>query len=305
MSERNPITKLWRDITGKTAREEQAAARQLLFKQQQQALLERAKIFRTQVVEALDIPKVAIPDIDIDYEKEAQELDGKVKARAIYAKIPGGKITFHSRSYNSDPDGWKTVGDPEANAEAYSARTPHLYPLTIFRNSVVSAQTYSIKHEGLRNKHFVAAVNVPQTEDTMISYMFNQGYRDRTGAYCPTVSVNFLMDKHSGYRVLGFIRLNPDFAEMFLQTAATGFEGGERYQGINRYQSDEVVIVNLGNFKGVRFTPFRAEGQRTVELASGNVVMNQGASIIKDMLDNKDGQIERYRYNQPYGKIKS
>lgn len=304
----NLIGRFLKQISGQAAKEERVA--QVAFAQQrhqkeQRVLVVKAHRFQDSLTQAFDIPHLTLPKADYDYAKEAEQLDANVKARALFAKIPGGKITIHGETYTANPSAWTVVGDNRADIFIESTtENPHFYPLHLFRRMTVSEETHQGAARELASKHFITAVNVPATEDAIISYMFRQHHLESGsgGRYVPTVSINFLMDRDSSSRLLGLIRENPDFAEIFLQTAASGFEGGEGYPGINRIASDEIVIANLGNINRLRFSPFRPQGQGIIEVVSGNVDLLQKHNLLKEILTNDKNQIERYKYSQPFGK---
>lgn len=131
------------------------------------------------------------------------------------------------------------------------------------------------------------AVNVPGTQDAILSYHFLQNWRDGFGRSAATVSMNFRLGREGAYKLLDLVRKNPEVAEMFLHTAAEGFEADNPNSpkvGIPRVKSDEVVIVNFDRFN-------------QDSLLSGS----RESKIVEEMVQNKNGQIERLKYSTPHG----
>lgn len=306
-----------RRLTGQAARDVQLAEQQA----QQQRMREEAAAarlvqlqtnaenLRRRLEAATSIERINLPNRDIDYQTEAAQIEDSVQARAISGKfhpvqIKGRIIVpYESNDFNVYGD-VAAIPDPLGTAASH----PYVRPPGIVEN-VLLINPYNLGDlekffKQIRKKHFVGVVNAPDSQNALVSYFFLHDHIDRTGRPSGMAMVNFLLQKQSAYRLLALIRKNPEVAEMFLQRAAQGFERSATGQpGIGRIQSDEIIMVNYGNFNLDYFNHFIDPWSRRLidGLADGNLIQGVGPKIIADMQTNKNGQIERYKYATPHG----
>lgn len=296
---------LWKKFTGQQAAREKAAAEQERLLQEQSAREEAetkrvqlqilADEARKKIQAATHIERVQLPDQDVDFVKEVAEIESQVTARSIFGKFPP---TVHMKNIVIHHQGdFMEYGDvDEINFESYALSTTlentrlDFIPLRVFETLIHQQLIEEQFSKELGKKHFVMVINLPNTEDSLLTYMFTQVWHDEAQRPAALVVMNFKMRREAASRLLELIRKNGDVAEMFLQTGASGFErrSGSR-DGIQRVRSNEVILVNFDKFDPDYFNPY---------LTYARKARHQVASA---MLENKNGEIERYRYSTPHG----
>lgn len=253
---------------------------------------------------ALDFPN--IPDGQIDYQKELVNLEAKVKAIEIYGKFYGGLMVKDRLLAETDSSDFQTYGDRQAIPKDVSMEN-NLSPIFIVR-AILREEPKQRDPEGirdLRKKHFFA-YQTSESGEIVVSYIFLHDHRDQSLRPSGNAVISFLMDKDVAVRLIVLTRKNPDFAEMFLQKAAGGFEADPPNQkpGIKRIRSNEIVLLNLGNFNLDVFNSYKDpySGRLLVgRMTPGNFIDGVADMVKQEMINNENHQIERYQYTKPYG----
>lgn len=253
----------------------------------------------------LDFPN--IPDAQIDYKKELRDLEAGVKATEIYGKFHGGVSVKNRLLVEAESSDFTTYGDIQAIPRDVSTETSDYSPMFIVKSALreIPKRRDSETIRDLRKKHFVT-YQTSGTGETLISYIFLHDHKDRSLRPSGNAVISFLMDRDIAARLIALIRKNPDFAEMFLQEAASGFEADPSNQkpGIKRIRSGEIIILNLGNFNLDLFNPYKdpySGKLLTGRLGPGNFIDGVSDNIKKEMSSNQNRQIERYEYTRPFG----
>lgn len=304
---------LWNKFTGqsaKIAKEDEnrriAEEQRIKVRREQQKIEEKeagkkAEETRKLITKITTLPKAQLPE-NLDINQEIDNIEAGVTARSIYGKFPPEfrmkDMTFQFNKFNND---FTEFGD--ADQIGFSSGSDEKTPLTAFY-AVLSSYTAQEKLKDLGKKHFLSAINIPGTEDSILSYFIAHPYFDGGNRPCPTVAINFRMNQHLCVKLLELTRKDPESAEKFLQKAASGFESTPDNKSIPRVKSDKIVLVNFGNFKSDYFNPY-------INLTTNKPTLNKSAigswvwpginMITEDMLQNSNNQIERYNYSSPHG----
>lgn len=288
------IRGLWKKLTGQAAREERARLARALELQKAQEAEGRRDAHAESRMKAFQVvtrvTRTPLPDLGIDEVRKAvKEIEGQVTGRSIYGKFPP-KVRMKDHVFHPEQRvEFMEYGDKSAFMQNFRWGGSLLgdFGQVLHERSSRSIPVF----EELAKKHFLMVVNVPNTEDAVLSCQFLQNWRDSFGRAASAVTMNFRLKRESAYKLLDLVRIEPEAAEMFLQTAAEGFEADSPSSpavGIPRVRSDGVVIVNLDRFNPHCFSNMDS-------------LSNLTHKIVQEMVQNKDGQIEVYKYSAPHG----
>lgn len=284
------VAGFWKKITGQAAREAAARQAEALVNQRKQEeikarVAQSAKRLRIQINDVVDVKRIQAPDLKGDIQSTVEELEKQVTARSIFGKFPP-EVRIKERVFHHDNTGdFTEYGDEEAGGFMGDKKV-HISVLGIIYDLLHERRSQSPAFQELAKKHFLMAVNIPETQDAILSYQFLQNWKDGSGRAASVVAMNFRLKRESAYKLLDLVRENPEAAEMFLQKAADGFEAGDPNLpkvGIPRVRSEEIVILNLDKFNPDYFNRYIYTDPRII---AQEIVQNQ---------------TEIYRYSKPHG----
>ncbi len=281
----------------RTRQQEAEQVRQLEeARQKSDAIREKVKL-------AVHIDNVFTPD-DVDYEKEIKAIADSVQQRSYFGKFPDGVIVhgyeIHPLSFDFETHGDKDLDIQYAKAQ----ERPHLYLVGRFGSAMGKSRGRRPHHEIL-DKDIITVANDPDGDNAIVSYIFPTSSIDRVSRPNQYQTFNFLMDREHAAKLLGLIRKKPDTVEMFIQQAADGFQGDftTKRPGIDRTQSDEIIIANLDQINPDYFNPyidmFEPQKPRFVSDGLANVNVALSYNLSREINANPSF-IERYQYATPH-----
>lgn len=204
--------------------------------------------------------------------------------------------------HHQNSDDFNCYGDTQVERDSPSL-------LSIIKH-LLHTRGLSPAFEELAKKHLLMVVNVPNTEDAIVSYQFVQKWRDSVGRPARAVAMNFRLRRESAYKLLDLVRREPDAAEMFLQTAAEGFEAKPdtlEKVGIPRVRSDEVVLLNLDKVNPDYFNFFINPDTNKPDpygrITEGNFYIMVKGKLSQALVQNQNKEIERLKYRVPHGVV--
>lgn len=309
---------LWKKVSGQTAREAVAKTAALEEQNRQQQEIEArnkrlvagANNLAATIRSATHVDRGLLPE-DLDVNETVQTLAGQVTARSIYGKFPAEvKIkdqVFHPKPTNDFQD----YGDEQAGAQRFRDQFPNAsQPLQAMITLLYGGYGLSPDFvDDLAKKHLLTVINVPDTGDALITYLFAQRWRDARRRAAPFAVMSFRLGKESAYQLLDLVRKEPDVAEMFLQTVAEGFEAKPdtlETAGIPRVRSDEVVIVNLDKVNPRYFNDYVNPDTNKLNPSGkigGGFFDMVGGKLSQALVQNQNGEVERFTYSIPHGVV--